>query len=113
MSKPRRAALYARFSTDLQRDASIDDQLRSCCSYAAKQGIEVVEMYSDRAVSGAGLMRSGIQKMLRDAQAGCFDIVVSEAMDRLLQTQFGCSTVRNKGKELYANMNTISQADLE
>gem|GEM_PF-4479058 len=53
MTKPLRAALYARFSTDLQRDASIEDQLRSCRAFATKQGIEVVEVYSDRAISGA------------------------------------------------------------
>jgi site-specific DNA recombinase len=87
MTKPLRAALYARFSTDLQRDASIEDQLRSCRAFATKQGIEVVEVYSDRAVSGASLMRSGMQKMLRDSQAGHFDIVFSEAMDRLSRSQ--------------------------
>ena len=87
MTKPLRAALYARFSTDLQRDASIEDQLRSCRAFATKQGIEVVEVYSDRAISGASLMRSGMQKMLRDAQVGRFDIVVSEAMDRLSRSQ--------------------------
>ena len=62
-----RAAIYARFSSDLQRDASIEDQIRSCREYAARQGLKVVEAYSDRAVSGASLMRSGMQKLLRDA----------------------------------------------
>ncbi len=46
---PMRAALYARFSTDLQRDASIEDQLRLGREMAAKAGYEVVEVYSDRA----------------------------------------------------------------
>ena len=82
-----RAAIYARFSTDMQRDASIDDQIRSCRDYAARQGLKVVETYSDRAVSGASLMRSGIQKLLRDARSGSFDIVLSEALDRLSRNQ--------------------------
>jgi hypothetical protein len=42
-----RTALYARFSSDLQREASIDDQLRICAEWAAKQGWLVVERYSD------------------------------------------------------------------
>ena len=61
--------------------------MRSCRAFAAKQGIEVMEEYSDRNVSGASLMRSGMQKMLRDSQAGRFDIVFSEAMDRLSCSQ--------------------------
>ena len=43
----------------------------------------MVEAYSDRAVSGASLMRSGLQKLLRDAQAGSFGVVIAEALDRL------------------------------
>ena len=67
MSGQLRAVIYARFSTELQRDASIEDQIRSCRDYAARQGLKVVTTYSDRAESGASLMRSGIQKLLRDA----------------------------------------------
>ncbi|WP_269744951.1 recombinase family protein, partial [Pseudorhodobacter aquimaris] len=69
--------MYARFSTDMQRDASIDDQIRSCREYAARHGMEVTEVYSDKAISGASLMRSGIQKLLRDAQENAFDVVLS------------------------------------
>jgi len=82
-----RAAIYARFSSDLQRDASIEDQIRSCQDYAARQGLNVVEVYTDRAVSGASLMRSGIQKLLRDAQRQKFDVVIAEALDRLSRNQ--------------------------
>jgi site-specific DNA recombinase len=82
-----RAAIYARFSTDMQRDASIEDQIRSCREYAARQGLKVVETYSDRAVSGASLMRSGMQTLLRDGRSGAFDVVISEGLDRLSRNQ--------------------------
>jgi hypothetical protein len=75
-----RAALYARFSTDLQRDASIEDQLRLGRELAAKAGYEVVEVYSDRAVSGASLLRPGHPSALRDARAGRFEVVLAEAL---------------------------------
>ncbi|MFW8636019.1 recombinase family protein [Cribrihabitans pelagius] len=78
-----RAAIYARYSSDLQRDASVEDQIRSCTDYAKDQGMEVVATYSDRAISGASLMRSGMQALLRDARGGAFDVLVSEALDRL------------------------------
>ena len=83
MTKTLRAAIYARFSTDKQRDASIDDQVDSCRDYAAKQGWQIVEVYSDRAVSGSSMFRPGIEALLRDAKTDRFDIVLSEAMDRL------------------------------
>ena len=87
MTTPLRAAIYARFSTDMQSDASIEDQIRSCRDYAARQGLEVVETYSDRAMSGASLMRSGVQKLMRDARSGAFDVVISEGLDRLSRNQ--------------------------
>jgi DNA invertase Pin-like site-specific DNA recombinase len=88
-----RAAIYARFSTDMQRDASIDDQIRSCREYAARQGLKVVETYSDRAVSGASLMRSGMQMLLRDGRSGAFDVVISEGLDRLSRNQADIATL--------------------
>ncbi len=87
MTQPLRAVIYARFSTDMQRDASIDDQIRSCREHATRQGLDVVEVYSDKAISGASLMRSGIQKLLRDAQSNGFDVVLSEALDRVSRNQ--------------------------
>ena len=82
-----RVALYARYSSDNQRDASIEDQLRQCRERAVREGWTVVESYSDRAVSGASLIRSGIQSLLADAQAGRFDLVLSEALDRISRDQ--------------------------
>lgn len=82
-----RVALYARYSSDNQRDASIEDQLRQCRERAAREGWTIVESYSDRAISGASLIRSGIQTLLADAQAGRFDMVLSEALDRISRDQ--------------------------
>ncbi|NBZ89639.1 recombinase family protein [Stagnihabitans tardus] len=83
MTKIQRVAIYARFSTDKQRDASIEDQVDSCRDYVAREGWEIVEVYSDRAISGASMFRPGIERLQRDARAGRFDIVLSEAMDRV------------------------------
>ncbi|MEO3480311.1 recombinase family protein [Phaeobacter sp. CAU 1743] len=87
MTDQLRAVIYARFSTDMQRDASIEDQIRSCQEYAARQGLKVIETYSDRAISGASLMRRGMQKLLRDGRSGAFDVVISEGLDRLSRSQ--------------------------
>ncbi|WP_050807216.1 recombinase family protein [Acidiphilium sp. PM] len=82
-----RVALYARFSSDLQSAASIEDQLRVCREHAGRQGWRVVDSYADRAISGASLLRPGIQELMADAGRGRFDIVLAEAMDRLSRDQ--------------------------
>ena len=74
-----KVALYARDSSDSQRDASITDQLRVCRAHADKQAWQIVEEYSDHAISGASLLRSGIQALMADAQAGRFVLVLAEA----------------------------------
>ena len=82
-----RVALYARYSSDNQRDASIEDQLRLCRLYAEKQGWHIFKSYSDRAVSGASLIRPGIQALHADALHGNFDMVLAEALDRISRDQ--------------------------
>ncbi|RPE67503.1 resolvase-like protein [Pacificibacter maritimus] len=93
MTRPLRAALYACFSTDMQRDASIDDPVRTCRDYATRQGLEVVEVFSHKAMAGASLMRSGIQNLLRSAASGPFDSVISQAQDRLWRNQADIASV--------------------
>ena len=82
-----RAALYARYSSDNQREASIADQLRSCRLHAERQGWTIVEEYSDHAVSGASMIRAGVQALLGDALRRRFDVVLTESLDRLSRDQ--------------------------
>jgi site-specific DNA recombinase len=72
-----RAAIYARFSTDLQRDRSIDDQVALCSEFAAKARLIVTRAYSDRARSGASTFgRAGLLALMDNARAHRFDIVL-------------------------------------
>ena len=73
-------AIYARYSSDNQRDASIADQLRVCREFATRQGWTIVDEFTDHAVSGATLLRSGFQTLMRDALNGRFDVVLAEAL---------------------------------
>ena len=82
-----RVAAYARYSSDKQSEASIEDQLRLCTEWASRHGHQIVQTYTDYAISGATLLRAGMQAMLRDAQEGRFDIILAEAMDRLSRDQ--------------------------
>lgn len=89
-----RAALYARYSSDQQNAASIADQHSLCRQHAEREGWQVVGAYDDAAISGAStILRPGIQALLADAQAGKFDIVLAEALDRVSRDQADVATL--------------------
>ena len=89
-----RAALYARYSSDLQSAASIEDQFRICRDHAEKAGWTVVDTYRDAAISGDSMiLRPGIQALLADARSGAFDVVVAEALDRMSRDQADVSAL--------------------
>ena len=70
------AAIYARYSTDMQSMASIEDQVHQCGKLIATRGWSKGPVYSDAAISGASHHRPGYQKMILDAKAGKFDVLV-------------------------------------
>jgi site-specific DNA recombinase len=78
-----RAGAYARYSSDSQRDASIDDQVRICRAEVERNGWDLVEVYADAALSGVSTLRPGYQKLLQDASAGTLEVVVAESLDGL------------------------------
>ena len=82
-----RAVIYARYSSNNQRDASIEDQIRQCKAYVEHQGWHLTNTYTDHAISGASPLRPGYQKLLEDARSGLFEVVVAEALDRLSRDQ--------------------------
>lgn len=82
-----RAAIYARYSSDKQSDASIDDQIRLCREYASRHNWHVAAVFADHALSGTSNTRPEYQKLVSQARARKFDIVVAEAMDRLSRDQ--------------------------
>src|SRR3990170_4723659 len=88
-----RVALYARYSSDKQREASIEDQIRLCEERAAREGWNVIKHYKDQAISGASLVRPGIQALMQDAGAKKFDLVLTESLDRISRDQEDSSGV--------------------
>ena len=83
----KRAVIYARYSSDLQSDASIEDQVRLAKRLINDQNMELTQTYTDHGISGASLLRPGYQQLLSDARTGMFDIVVAESIDRLSRDQ--------------------------
>jgi DNA invertase Pin-like site-specific DNA recombinase len=83
-----RAVIYARYSSEKQRQASIEDQIRTCKARIEADGWDLVATYTDHAQSGASHLRPGYQKLLADGRGGIFDVVVAEALD-------GCRGIRS------------------
>lgn len=79
-----RAAVYSRYSSDLQRPASIDDQVRQCRAEIARRGWQEVATYSDSELAGTiAQRRPDYQRLLTAAKAREFDVVVVDELSRL------------------------------
>ena len=78
-----RVAVYARYSSENQSQASLVDQLEICTRYVERRGWTIVDTYADAALSGASRFRPQYQRLLVDLDRGAFDVVVVEALDRL------------------------------
>ena len=78
----KRAAIYARVSTDSQ---TVANQVQELEEVASRSGWEVVEIYTDKGISGAKGrdQRPQFDKMLKDATRREFDIILSWSVDRL------------------------------
>ncbi len=79
-----KAAIYARYSSDLQKDRSIDDQIAQARQIAARHGCDVVEVFTDRAKSGASMFeRDGLLALMNAAKRREFQAVITESLSRL------------------------------
>jgi site-specific DNA recombinase len=83
----RRAAIYARISTDKQNPLSPADQQRKCREYADRNGISVLDdhLYVDEGLSGVGMDRPSLQRLLREALSPSkpFDVILIDDTSRL------------------------------
>jgi DNA invertase Pin-like site-specific DNA recombinase len=77
-----RTLLYARFSSELQSENSIEDQLRICRARAEREDWQVIAVHRDQALSGASILRPGYRAMLEDIRVGHCDLVLAESLDR-------------------------------
>jgi site-specific DNA recombinase len=78
-----RAAIYARYSTDMQKPTSVADQNRICEALCKDRGYTVVQFFSDDAISGQTDHRPGYQDLLRTVERGSVDVIVAESIDRM------------------------------
>jgi len=107
-----RVAIYARYSSDNQRHASIEDQIRLCREHTEQQGWRVVESYADHAISGSSLLRPGIQNLLTDAASSKFDVILAEALDRLSRDQEDIAGLYKRMRFAGVRIVTLSEGEI-
>jgi len=89
------AVIYARYSTDSQREESIEGQIRECMDYANKEGIAVLNSYIDRACSAKTDARPQFQKMINDSKQKLFDAVIVWKLDRFARNRTDSAVYRS------------------
>lgn len=87
--------IYARYSSENQREGSIDGQLRECKAFAEHNDIRIVDNYIDRALSAKTDNRPSFQKMIRDSAKGEFDVIIVWKLDRFARNRYDSAHYKN------------------
>lgn len=82
------AVIYARYSSDSQREESIEGQIRECNEYTERNGITILSTYIDRALSARTADRPEFQRMIKDSEKGLFDVVLVWKLDRFSRDRY-------------------------
>lgn len=90
-----KAVIYARYSSDNQREESIEGQLRDCMQYAEYNDIQVVGTYIDRAMSAKTDNRPNFQQMIKDSAKRLFDVIIVWKLDRFARNRFDSAYYKN------------------
>ena len=93
------AVIYARYSSDNQREESIEGQIRECTAYAEKNDLTVVKHYIDRAISAKTDNRPEFQQMIKDSDKKLFDIVLVWKLDRFARNRYDSARYKTQLKK--------------
>ena len=108
-----KAVIYARYSSDSQREESIEGQLRECAAFAEKNGITVLRHYIDRAYSAKTDNRPEFQNMIKDSGKRLFDIVIVWKLDRFARNRYDSArykaTLKKNGVKVVSATEIISE----
>ena len=91
---------YARYSSDMQREESIEAQLRYIHEYAEKKGIKIIKEYIDRGLSGKYADdRIAFLQMIKDARMGNFQYVLIHKSNRFARNREESALYKHKLKK--------------
>lgn len=90
------AVIYARFSCHAQKEESIEQQVEVCTEYASANGIEIVDIYSDKAITGKKETRAAYQRMLRDAERRKFTTIIAYKSNRMARNMLNALQLEDR-----------------
>lgn len=90
------AVIYARFSSSAQREASIEQQINVCLAFAEREGYNVIQTYSDRALTGRTDRRPQFLQMIKDARKGRFCAIIVYALDRFSRDKYDSARYKHE-----------------
>ena len=109
----KRAVIYARYSSDLQSEASIDDQVRLCQERAEREGMLVQQIFTDYAISGGSLNnRPGMRSLMEAAQQDRIDVVIAEALDRVSRDQEDIAAIFKRLQHAEVCLLTLAEGEI-
>ena len=107
------AVIYARYSSDNQREESIEGQIRDCTAYAESHGIKIIATYIDRAFSAKTDNRPDFQRMIKESSNKLFDVVLVWKLDRFARNRYDSAhykaILRKNGVKVVSAMETIAE----
>ena len=92
-------AAYARFSSDTQREESIDAQLRAIREYCSRKDYVLIETYVDEAESAMTDDRPSFLRMIDDAETADWTVVLVHKLDRFSRNRYDSAIYKRKLKE--------------
>ena len=90
------AAIYARYSSDNQREESIDAQIRAATDFAKQNGYTIVKTYTDHAKTATSDNRPGFQEMFKEIDSGLFEAIIIHKLDRFSRDRYDSAIYRQK-----------------
>ena len=105
----KRAVAYARFSSEMQREESIDAQLRAIREYSERNNITLVGTYIDRAKSATSDQRPEFQRMISDAATGQFDAVIVHKLDRFARNRYDSANYKYRLKRYNVQLLSVTE----
>ncbi|MEN6348271.1 MAG: recombinase family protein [Syntrophomonas sp.] len=104
-----RSIIYARYSSDNQREESISAQVFECKAYAEKNGLLVLATYVDEAKSATTDDRPNFLRMINDAKLQLFDIVLVHKLDRFARNRYDSAIYKKRLKDYKVKLISVTQ----
>ena len=105
--------IYARYSSDSQREESIEGQVRECKAYAERNDIDIVEVYIDRAYTATNDNRPDFQRMIHDSSSKKFELILVWKLDRFARSRYDSAHYKNLLKKNGVKVVSVMEPILE